>query len=418
MDPLFTLSLLLLVVLCYAAVPDIRFPAFIFAVLWLLVTSAFYFAPIPVDRISITTQATIFTAIAAFAGAGLFLRLAESLAPPPRAVETGDDVPGRRARALLLLVSAVLLPLVIQKALGLAEASGFNNLYIGLRVELTKPNAEGYGVVGNAAIVSWFTTLIYAIDASRKERWLFASSFTISLIYAVLGTGRTPVFLLVVTVLAVALIRNRMTVPKFLGGLTVFALSFVLIAMVLGKSAGNADSDIDELGEGLVEHFYTYLLGSVGALNVVVGADAPLQLGRNTFSGVLNIVYRYTGEPEIPAIQDEVAVPFRTNVYTALHPLYVDFGILGVAVGFFVIGLLTNFLYFRALKQQRLYIFYYALAIYPLSYAVFSDQYFAPFTTWVKLIAAGYLYFTLVRARGDRSIPARTFPADLPQMTR
>jgi oligosaccharide repeat unit polymerase len=99
-----------------------------------------------------------------------------------------------------------------------------------------------------------------------------------------------------------------------------------------------------------------------------------------------------------------VDVPFSINVYTALHPPFKDFGIMGVIVAFAVIGAASTYFYLRAAAGEQLHVFYYSLSLSPLLFMTFSDQYFAPMLSWLKYAAAGYLYFSTAKRRPSATV--------------
>src|SRR5205807_1230946 len=105
----------------------------------------------------------------------------------------------RHFRIFCFLVSLILLPFLLVKAKDLASAAGFDNAFIGLRIELSSKSSAGYGILGNASLVSYFAMFLFALGPrNRKENKLYAASIVLSLIYALLSTGRTAFLFLLV----------------------------------------------------------------------------------------------------------------------------------------------------------------------------------------------------------------------------
>jgi oligosaccharide repeat unit polymerase len=70
-----------------------------------------------------------------------------------------------------------------------------------------------------------------------------------------------------------------------------------------------------------------------------------------------------------------VTVPLPTNVYTAFEPYYADYGLVGMLVAMFVIGVGQTWLFWKAQAGRHLYIFLFAISLYPLVMVAFDDQY-------------------------------------------
>jgi len=128
-------------------------------------------------------------------------------------------------------------------------------------------------------------------------------------------------------------------------------------------------------------------------------------LGANTFSGLFNIFYHLSGHSLISPIQQPVFVPFETNLYTGIQPVYGDFGIVGVVSAFALMGAATSCFYVKATRGDSLHTLYYALTLFPIVTMPIADQYFMALSLWLRLFLAGYLYFH-ASSRCSREFPA------------
>ena len=393
--------LALLTIFNYRRFRDYRYPAFIASALWLGVLTLYCFRPITIDSISILTLLIFLAVVLAFTGGA---ELALLLYPAPLAIPvqrcevqlTSPHHP--RARLLLLLISGALFPFVLAKANAIAQQSGIGNWLIALRIETSDVGASPYGLLGNASILSFVTTFLWAIEVGtgRKERLQYYCAIAFSAAYAVLATGRTSFLLLFVPLLGISSMRGRLNWKTFVGAGLAFLFVFATFAVILGKG-GSLDSAIRDNRASVQESLAQYALGSIPAFDQVVRSDPPFRYGTNTFDAGVNVVRRFTGGTLISPIQEEVNVPFPWNVYTALQPPFIDFGIVGVVVVFCAIGAMSTYCYARAIKGDPLYLFYYAVSLFPLAVMTFTDQYFAPFESWLKYLLLGYLYFRIGR---------------------
>jgi oligosaccharide repeat unit polymerase len=391
------LTLGILTTLNYWICRDARYPPFIMCVLWLFAMCVYYAAPLEINPIRIFTVLIFVTTIIAFS-AGALLTLAFHGGNPstqrmrPSAMTWPSAHPS--VKTIFLACSAATLPLIIVKAYQIVSQSDYNIFFIALRLALEENDSSGYGLLGYAAVLSFFTTFLYAIEprARVSEKLQFYFSLAISLAYAVLSTGRTTVFFIIAVLVGIALMQGTFNFKRLIVSGFVFLLSFVFFAVVTLKG-GSLDASVSDNVSSIGEQLLMYDVGPLPGFDQVVRADEPLGYGRNTFLGVLNLIRKVTGKPPQSPIQEFVDVPFPVNVYTGIHPVYKDFGVVGVVFAFAMIGALSTYFYLEGLSGDRLHIFCYGLALFPLFFVTFSDVYFAPMPTWIMYGGAAYLYF-------------------------
>jgi oligosaccharide repeat unit polymerase len=408
MSALILPALLALTVVNYRTCRDLRYPPFILSIIWLVVMTLYSFSPIPIDPIGFSTALIFVVVILSFTGGAWFAFLLRAPGSPVRDGEVAPRVTGSshpRIRVLLLFASVCLLPVLFAKAMQLAEQSGVENIFIGLRVELLSEGSIGYGFLGNASMLSYFTTFVYAIEKSnsKRERVEYYLSLAVSSVYAALSTGRTAVFLIILVLTGISSMRKGLSIRKLAAAAAVFLLCFGLLAISLGKG-GDLQASWSENLSSIQESLIQYALGPLPAFDRVARIGAGPEYGKNVFLDVLNLSRRLAGRPVVSPIQEEVAVPFPANVYTAIQPVYIDFGILGVVLAFGLIGAASTYFYLRAVVGNRLFIFYYAISLFPLLYTAFSDQYFAPMLSWFKYFLAAYFYFGIESASDAQNL--------------
>jgi oligosaccharide repeat unit polymerase len=386
----------ILTLLNYYTCRDVGYPPFLMSALWLLVMTLYCFAPIPIYAISFVTALIFVVTVISFSAGGLLaFHSGIGSKEKVRGNERWNERPAHpRLKLLFLLATAAALPWAFHHAGELMLQSGVDDPFIGLRMELGAEDRVGYGaVLNNIGLLSNFTTLVYAIEPrrNRSERICYGISLLISLIFAVLSSGRLAFYLLFIALTGIALIRRRLTATKVVGGLLFLVLLFGSFAVLLRKG-GDPDIPWSDNIASIAESFFTYCLGGIAAFDQVVRGTAP-QLSLGAFTGVINVFYHLSGQRVISGVQPTVAVPFETNVYTAIQPVYKDFGILGVVMSFALIGAATAGLYVKAKRGNRLYTLYYALSLFPLVIMVSADQYFLALSVWIRWFLAGYLYF-------------------------
>jgi len=393
------LTLGALVVLNYRIARDFRYPPVLMSAVWFIIMSIYYLSPLEINTISVLTVLIFISTILAFSAGGYL-----ALALPERSPRTGvlGSAPASRpqVKAALLALSVAMLPLMIEKAIQLVSDSGFEVFFVGLRSEVLAEGSRGYGHLGYVPLLSFFTTFVYAIEprANRGEKFQYFISFALSLVYATLTTGRSSFYLVLVVLAGIHSMQCRLRVRTLLVGALVFLASFAFLGTAMGKGGDPYASWSDNfslIGESLL----VYAEGPIPAFDQVVRKDEPLEYGRNTFLGPLNIFRKLAGRPLASPIQEEVNVPFPVNVYTGIHPVYRDFGLVGVILAFAAIGTASSHFYVKGLAGDPQYVFYYSLGLFPLLFMVFSDQYFVPMVIWGIYGVAAYLYFRTQKGR-------------------
>ena len=397
----------------YKACHDLRYPPFIMSALWLATLIAYYFAPFSIDRISATTAIIFVVTVMSFTVGGLFSLRGlrpdmKALAKRPHLTRPGSVHPA--FRTFLLWISVLLLPVYLWKAIWLAAQSNVYGFFSGLRAEVSLPGSLGYGFIANATVVSFFTTFVYAVEgaSARREKIEFRVSLLLSFAYAVFSTGRTAIFLILVVLTGITVMKREMNARKLALVVSVFLLFFGAFATILGKGADPEASwseNLPAIGESLLQ----YSFGALPAFDEIVQDHAPLRYGRSTFISFRGLVDRFAGREPPSAIEEFTTVPFPTNVYTAIRPVYEDYGILGVIVAFIIIGAASANSYAKATAGSRMHIYCYSILLFPLLLSAFSDQYFAPMLLWLRYLLAGYLYFHTrkVAVHSPKMIPVR-----------
>ena len=97
-----------------------------------------------------------------------------------------------------------------------------------------------------------------------------------------------------------------------------------------------------------------------------------------------------------PLLDDNVFVPFNINVYTTYKFYYVDFGLAGMLLVIGIIGFVQTYLFARARGGHAVFMFLFAVSMYPLLTSFVDDQYFQ-FIFHLKTIVFGVFYFLVLR---------------------
>ena len=147
--------------------------------------------------------------------------------------------------------------------------------------------------------------------------------------------------------------------------------------------AGKGDVDVG-LIENITWNFKVYVLGGVAAFNRYVEIGEPNDLGYILLPKFITSIFSVFDieNQSVSKFFPFVETPLPVNVYTAFFPWYHDAGIFGVLIGFFLIGLISMYLFSRRYKS-RLSLFTFSISLYPLVMLIFEEQYFRAYPLWV-----------------------------------
>ncbi len=198
----------------YRTCRDFRYPPFIMSVLWLLTLAVYYIAPIEMNRIGFLTVLIFISMIVAFSGGGqLVCAFYGGGQGRQKAASTALTRASAhpRLKKILLTLSIAALPIMIEKAYEIVSQSGYDLFFMGLRIELLANDSNGYGLVGYAAVLSFFTTFLYAVEprTTLSEKLQSHLSLMLSLAFAVLSTGRTTIFFILAVLVGIALMQGK-----------------------------------------------------------------------------------------------------------------------------------------------------------------------------------------------------------------
>lgn len=156
------------------------------------------------------------------------------------------------------------------------------------------------------------------------------------------------------------------------------------IVMTFMSSFQLLRSDGDDAKNVISDMFYVYTLGGVPALDIIVNSEMTSETkGQYMFAFFHNAVSKLKGEEKRPEKENKnditeehgyVYVPLPTNVYTAIGPIWLDYGWLGVVFGGLSIGSLAG-IFFRLAKKKILW----AIIVYAYFACVLLLQFFGEY---------------------------------------
>lgn len=298
----------------------------------------------------------------------------------------------------MLIIPILLLPVVYFQSVDTAHNSGFNNLFMGLRYQKNYGD-ESLGLLEYLTVWAIFdATWRYLLYKQSVSVWLQKSkmivSFFVAFAYAILSTGKTFPFLIVITFVGLKSLVNEVKIRQSIIFVSSLLVIFFLSSLFLEKGA-RLNNDFVENLILVNQTLLNYLLGPQIALDSVFQNSTVYDLGFNSFRFFFAFFYK-TGISDIEPVslvQSFIFVPFPTNAYTFYYPYLLDFGVVFAYLTLFAFGFIHTKSFLYAREGSLIYSYIYALMLYPLFMSFFQDQYLSLLSMWLQF--AIYMIFEI-----------------------
>lgn len=400
-------ALLMLLLVCgnYLLHRDVMYPGFLQASLWfvaatLVVLFQGMFIPIA-DCVFVLLAAGV-----VLFSMGAFLGSYDHTPYRTRNYIAEGTLPSRYAVGVLTVVVLVGLVLYVGRVRYLGSSGPSNSFFVNLRYAVSVNHEETGGIGG----VQYFVMLAYVLAAvvilkrqglprPAVSRLLLGTTLLLGLVFGVLSSGRGPVLALMVVVLAIPAVLRLTSPAKTVTVLVLLSLLlFATVGLALGKG-GTLGNTLSENWSTMRESFLMYTVGSIPAFGTYLDNRGPdVELGLNTFRSIVALLQALGFQTTAaPLLQPYIDVPLSTNVYTIYQPYIADFGPFGAPAVLFVLGFIQAALYRRATVRNphALFVFLFAVSLFPLVMQVFQDMYFSLLSMWLQYGTYAVLLFVV-----------------------
>ena len=389
----------------YAGRRNVLYPAFLFALIWFIIFCLYMVPLMEFDKLGVYTMAVVLSGAVAFS-------LGVAVLSPSGHSHPVVISPCRNStfKKVIFFCCLGVLPAFVFELQRLGGGGGsLDSILIGARVAIItamingeKPLSPVYTIAVTLAMVNAFVFLIGSAGgewASWRWGWVCAS-ILLALAFALLTTGRSQFLNLVAGLLGISLLKSgRFSV----GHAWKVARWPLLVLLVLMAVLVPLNKDVSGLKGGpqevLATYIYGYTVTPLAGLDYVLHHPSEYEHEPNhTFRDVLPTLarfleFRYTPPPPF---DDQVLVPVDTTVYTVFKFYYVDFGLAGMLLAMSLLGAGQAWLFRKALTGDDLYMFLFAISLFPLVMIAFDDMY-SSLVGYLKYLIFALLYFRIVR---------------------
>jgi oligosaccharide repeat unit polymerase len=295
---------------------------------------------------------------------------------------------------ILNILSIIFALLYLRKAFLITSSFDLGGPFIKeLRAILNYHNGD-FGWIKYTVVIintNYFTRLLLFHKAKQNFVGLVLA-FVLAMGVAILNTGRTFVFFILIFTFSYWLLNTKVSFKKLLLAALSLAFFFSLVGFLTEKGA-DLEADFFSNISTMFQSFTEYLLGPVTAFQEQMHMSAHFHFGRNTFRSVYALLYdlNLIDTPPQNLVQQFIHIPFRTNAYTIFSPYFLDFGYVGVSVFMVLLGGLYGLLYYFSTVNRLFFQYLFLILALPLFMSFFQDMFFSLLSQWIQ-----YLLFALV----------------------
>jgi oligosaccharide repeat unit polymerase len=258
------------------------------------------------------------------------------------------------------------------------------SLWRQIRIASSKANISGRGDLPLESFILPFLTLLLVLMAGG---------------YQLLNGARSEVLLLFVSSIVILWV-SRGAAPIRLLATVGLAFLFIFCAgqISMSKYGATAGASLAENLPHVAQGFGTYWLGGIIAFDRN-RQNPELRYGWDLGKFAKRIANRFGArysERDRNLEYTKISPSQMTNVYTAFLPYYMDHGGMRGAIGLmFLVGFLSTYVYRCAIHGSCWAVFTLGAFVYATVMTVFSEEYFAQVTFWIKAGGVSTLvYFT------------------------
>jgi hypothetical protein len=262
-------------------------------------------------------------------------------------------------------------------------------------------------------------SIFFLSAMTTKSKMVLFILLLSGLLFSVAATGRLLLLLLFLAISYLLYSKKMWGYKEILLSMIVFIVLFSLMAVVLNKkpkfdalgaceplitksspsTSVVPNATVPKVGLPVTEEFtrsdqlkwnvQVYLLGGLAAFNHYVKTGEPhINGGAMLPNAIRNALNRVGANlPMRPALNPAVIMPLKSNVFTAIYPIYHDLDKLGVAIWFLFLGAAHQLLFkLSQSTQMPIFRYFYAISLYPLVMIIFEEAYISSPGFWAMFI--------------------------------
>ncbi len=410
-EPIASLSMLFLAVLSYRTVHSWLFPPALFSLYWAMVVGVSAVVRYGGEELSLDALLVFFVGCLIFSAGGWVAVLSLGTGVRVWRVEARRK---RFVQMCIITFSSGLLAITPIFAIAIYKAGLFldiENLAVAARTAFGESERGGIpryflSLTSVGSVLAYIAAWLY--DGSRRDKGILLLAVLAPLAMSVLTFARSPVFALIVGVLAITVFRRTIRLRTALVGIAFGVVLAVAMGVVLGKGPAFEPGVSPVLN--VAENIAVYFLGGPAGFAQVMGA--PTAVGEPGLSLRFFTQLARSLGADI-ALPDNILGYYREgmgNVYTIYFAYWLDGGWWGVVVMSFLAGILCTAVYVWAMRGNPVAGAAFGLVTGSILTSTIGDGIFGSSVPWLLFLAIVGLLWSVPTV----SIRFTRQPASLP----
>jgi oligosaccharide repeat unit polymerase len=411
------------------------FPPALLSIVWTATLLALWLCGDLYFPVTLTAQVIVLTGVLAFSFGGIL-----AVAAPLRRGMRLNDISPRRKRQVSqwLDLAAILAILNIPLAYLHFQIVGQSiapreSVWRQIRIATSKANISGQTSLSLESVILPFLTIMALIavresveDGHRKARAVLLLILAAG--YQLLNGARSEVLLLLVSSVVLVWLKKGAPPTRQLFLVAVaFLLAFSAGQIWMGKYGASRDNSVTQNLHYVAQGFGTYWLGGIIAFDQN-RQNPELKYGWSLGKFAARIANHFGAhfpERDRNLEYTRISPSQITNVYTVFLPYYMDHGALWGSISLMLlVGFLSTYVYRSAIYGSCWAVFTLGAFIYATLMTVFSEEYFAQITFWIKAGTLSMLVYHMpaltprLTSRSPAHKPWKEPPPAIPLVTR
>lgn len=305
-------------------------------------------------------------------------------------------------RKFFIVLSVVIAPYMLYKAIGFALQNGSaDNLMYTMREQMIDEDSGfSLGPLAYYIFAIYVMLFVAANERGKTNKAYFFFAMGMGLVFFFVQMSKIILFVCLLSTLYLFYANGKVRLRTIALSMAIFAFLGILFTQL--RSAGDGDTDNTFT---LMELFSIYVVSPIVAFSYET-PNIYDYWGYETFRPLYNILHAMGLTQIAPfnsVVKDFVFVPFPTNVYTMMSPMFHDFGYWGVGIFAMIEGVLMGYVYKKACTGQTILRCLYAYFVAILVLQFFDEQFFIGVSNIIQILILIVLFHVRIVWKSDKS---------------
>lgn len=298
-------------------------------------------------------------------------------------------------------LSVIIAPYMLYKAVGFALQNGSaDNLMYTLRDQVTDEDSGfSLGPIAYYIHVVYVMLFVIADEKGKTKRAYFIFAMLMCFVFFFVQMSKIILFVCLLSTLYLFYANGKIRLRTIVLTMSAFAFLGILFTQLRTSDDGDTEKTFT-----LMDLFSIYIVSPIVAFSYEV-PNISEYWGYETFRPLYNIFHAmgFTQVTPFNALaKDFVFVPFPTNVYTMMCPMFHDFGYWGIGGFAAVEGVIMGYVYKKANTGNTILRCLYAYFVAIIVLQFFDEQFFSGISNIIQILLLIILFHIKIVWKTDK----------------